>query len=57
MQKIKVKITFRYCFSNASKKLKEEVATLQGELASMAKAKAEADTLRAEEKAAFLSFL
>merc|ERR1719183_197123 len=39
--------------TSASKKLKEEVATLQGELASMAKAKAEADSLRAEEKAAF----
>jgi len=37
----------------ASAKLKEEVATLQGELASMAKARAEADTLRSEEKAAF----
>jgi chromosome segregation ATPase len=37
----------------ASTKLKEEVATIQGELASMAKAKAEADKLRAEEKAAF----
>merc|ERR1719389_960547 len=37
----------------SSAKLKEEVATLQGELASMAKAKAEADSLRAEEKAAF----
>merc|ERR1719247_929658 len=37
----------------SSAKLKEEVATLQGELASMAKAKAEADNLRAEEKAAF----
>merc|ERR1719393_658020 len=37
----------------ASAKLKEEVATLQQELASMAKAKGEADTLRAEEKAAF----
>merc|ERR1719262_678753 len=37
----------------ASAKLKEEVATLQGELASMAKAKADADKLRAEEKAAF----
>merc|ERR1719199_2085202 len=35
----------------ASTKLKEEVATLQSELASMAKAKAEADMLRAEEKA------
>jgi len=39
--------------TSASAKLKEEVATLQGELASMAKARAEADTLRAEEKAAF----
>jgi len=37
----------------ASAKLKEEVATLQGELASMAKARAEADNLRTEEKAAF----
>merc|ERR1719181_208532 len=37
----------------ASTKLKEEVATLQNELASMAKAKADADNLRAEEKAAF----
>ena len=37
----------------ASAKLKEEVATLQQELASMAKSKGEADTLRAEEKAAF----
>merc|ERR1719387_604864 len=37
----------------ASAKLKEEVATLQGELADMAKAKATADKLRAEEKAAF----
>jgi len=36
-----------------SAKLKEEVATLNGELASMAKAKAEADQLRSEEKAAF----
>jgi chromosome segregation ATPase len=36
-----------------SAKLKEEVATLQNELASMAKAKADADQLRAEEKAAF----
>merc|ERR1719440_1527891 len=33
----------------ASAKLKEEVAALQGELANMAKAKAEADKLRAEE--------
>jgi len=39
--------------TSASKKLKEEVATLQGELASMAKAKAEADALRGEEKAAY----
>merc|ERR1719267_479804 len=38
---------------SASAKLKEEVATLQGELASMAKAKAEADALGQEEKAAF----
>jgi len=37
----------------ASAKLKEQVATLQGELASMAKAKAAADQLRADEKAAF----
>merc|ERR1719506_1629021 len=37
----------------ASAKLREEIATLNGELASMAKAKAEADKLRAEEKAAF----
>jgi len=37
----------------ASAKLKEEVATLQSELASMAKAKSEADALRAEENAAF----
>merc|ERR1712139_524238 len=37
----------------ASAKLKEEVATLQQELADMAKAKAEADQLRAEEKGAF----
>jgi hypothetical protein len=37
----------------ASAKLKEEVATLQSELASMAKARAEADQLRSEEKAAF----
>merc|ERR1719271_1180780 len=33
-----------------SKKLKEEVATLQSELASMAKARAEADKLRVEEE-------
>merc|ERR1719440_288647 len=38
---------------SASGKLKEEVATLQNELAGMAKAKAEADKLRAEENAAF----
>merc|ERR1719213_773312 len=37
----------------ASAKLKEEVATLQQELASMAKAKAEADKLRADENAAY----
>merc|ERR1740127_195680 len=37
----------------ASTKLKEEVATLQQELASMAKAKAEADKLRSEEHAAY----
>merc|ERR1719456_61297 len=37
----------------ASAKLKEEVATLQQELADMAKAKAEADQLRADEKSAF----
>merc|ERR1719446_1581819 len=37
----------------ASAKLKEETATLQRELASMAKAKADADALRSEEKAAF----
>jgi len=37
----------------ASGKLKEEVATLQNELASMAKAKAEADELRATENAAY----
>merc|ERR1719269_455589 len=37
----------------ASAQLKEEVAALQAELASMAKAKAEADKLRAEEKAAY----
>jgi len=35
----------------ASAKLKEEVATLQNELANMAKAKGEADKLRSEEKA------
>jgi hypothetical protein len=38
---------------SASAKLKEEVATLQNELAGMAKAKADADALRSEEKAAF----
>merc|ERR1719446_25146 len=37
----------------ASAKLKEEVATLQKELADMSKAKAEADEMRATEKAAF----
>merc|ERR1719395_182674 len=37
----------------ASTKLKEEVATLQKELADMAKAKADADQLRSEEKATF----
>merc|ERR1719247_2223074 len=37
----------------ASAKLKEEVATLQAELAGMAKAKAEADQLRSANKAAF----
>jgi hypothetical protein len=37
----------------SSTKLKEEVATLQGELAGMAKAKSEADALRSEEKATF----
>jgi hypothetical protein len=37
----------------ASAKLKEEVATLQSELASMAKAMTEATSLRSEEKAAF----
>jgi hypothetical protein len=37
----------------ASAKLKEEVATLQKELADMASAKAEADKLRTEEKAAY----
>merc|ERR1719171_1418186 len=37
----------------ASAKLKEEVAALQKELASMASAKAEADKLRSEEKAAY----
>merc|ERR1719352_923043 len=37
----------------ASAKLKEQVATLNSELASMAKAKGEADKLRAEEKAAY----
>jgi len=38
---------------SASAKLKGEVAALQSELAGMAKAKAEADQLRAEENAAF----
>merc|ERR1719287_402782 len=38
---------------SSSTKLKEEVATLQSELAGMASAKAEADKLRAEEKAAY----
>merc|ERR1719373_1393633 len=37
----------------ASAKLKEEVATLQNELAQMAKSKGEADKLRSEEKAAY----
>merc|ERR1719463_504298 len=37
----------------ASAKLKEEVATLQKELGEMAKAKAAADQLRAEEKATY----
>jgi len=37
----------------ASTKLKGEVATLNGELASMAKSKGESDMLRSEEKAAF----
>merc|ERR1719213_1182629 len=37
----------------SSAKLKEEVATLQGELADMASAKAEADKVRSEEKAAY----
>jgi chromosome segregation ATPase len=37
----------------ASAKLNEEVSTLNAELASMAKAKAEADNLRSSEKAAF----
>jgi hypothetical protein len=37
----------------ASAKLKEEVATLQNELAGMAKAKAESDKIRADEKAAY----
>merc|ERR1719287_238868 len=37
----------------AAAKLKEEVATLQAELASMAQAKAAADKLRSEEKAAY----
>jgi len=38
---------------SASAKLKGEVATLQNELAGMAKAKAEADKLRADESASF----
>merc|ERR1719487_611010 len=38
---------------SASAKLKEEVATLQNELASMAKARAEADKLRQTEKATY----
>jgi len=38
---------------SASAKLKGEVATLQNELAGMAKAKAEADKLRADENASF----
>jgi len=38
---------------SASAKLKEQVAALQSELASMASAKAAADKLRSEEKAAF----
>jgi hypothetical protein len=38
---------------SASAKLREQVATLQGELASMSKAKAEADKLRAEEAATY----
>jgi chromosome segregation ATPase len=37
----------------ASAKLKEEVATLQAELAAMAKARAEADQIRVEENTAF----
>merc|ERR1719168_273820 len=37
----------------SSAKLKEQIATLQKELADMAAAKAEADKLRSEEKAAF----
>merc|ERR1719272_2447412 len=37
----------------SSAKLKEQVATLQNELAGMAKAKADADNLREEEKAAY----
>merc|ERR1719329_374196 len=39
--------------SAQSKKLKEEVATLQRELADLAKSSAEMDRIRAEEKAAF----
>merc|ERR1719359_1912504 len=38
----------------ASAKLKEEVATLQAQLAAMAKARAEADKMRVTEKAAFV---
>jgi len=38
---------------SSSTKLKQEVATLQNELAGMASAKAEADKIRAEEKAAY----
>jgi len=38
---------------SSSAKLKGEVATLQDELASMAKAKADADSIRSEEKAAY----
>merc|ERR1719434_92077 len=39
--------------TSRSAKLKEEVATLQAELSALAKAQAEMDKLRAEEKAAF----
>merc|ERR1719214_307709 len=39
--------------SSKSAKLKEEVATLQSELSALAKAQAEMDKLRAEQKAAF----